>query len=240
MAGVFMTGIPTSTCRCDLTMTRDYWTDINGYVRTATGRSSCEPEEDTMSEDLNAPRLWPYLGYAPGGYLCNCATCKQQFQGDKRCITCAECAIKRAARVHLDTADHLSSPTPIKSEVAEALRIVDVWYNWIVATSEDMDVPEGEATDGYIRRLDDQRAAITTALAAASVPGKAEGWQPMSSAPKDWSDVLLYVPDLASDFRTVCEGYYDAEERAWCTPMFGGVTPTRWMPLPAAPTGEQP
>ncbi len=37
-------------------MTRDYWTDFNGYVRT-TGRSSCEPEKDMTDIDALAQEI---------------------------------------------------------------------------------------------------------------------------------------------------------------------------------------
>ena len=31
-------------------------------------------------------------GWAPGGYIGKCSTCKESFIGDKRAITCADCA----------------------------------------------------------------------------------------------------------------------------------------------------
>ena len=37
---------------------------------------------------------YPIGGYAPGNYMCNCSTCKTQFQGDKRAVQCEPCAIK--------------------------------------------------------------------------------------------------------------------------------------------------
>ncbi|MQX90270.1 hypothetical protein [Sinorhizobium meliloti] len=64
-------------------------------------------------------------------------------------------------------------------------------------------------------------------------------WQPIKTAPKDWTDVLLFVPNLDSDWRNVCEGYYDAENEVWENPMFGAVDPTRWQPLPAPPETER-
>ena len=63
-------------------------------------------------------------------------------------------------------------------------------------------------------------------------------WQPIETAPKDWSDVLLHVPDLHSDVRTVCEAYFDLDDNSWKSPMFGYVDPTHWMPLPAPPEPE--
>ena len=37
---------------------------------------------------------YPIGGYAPGNYMCNCSTCKTQFQGDKRAVQCEPCAIE--------------------------------------------------------------------------------------------------------------------------------------------------
>ena len=37
---------------------------------------------------------YPIGGYAPGYYMCNCSTCKKQFQGDKRAVQCEPCAIE--------------------------------------------------------------------------------------------------------------------------------------------------
>lgn len=69
----------------------------------------------------------------------------------------------------------------------------------------------------------------------AALSGSGAGWRDMESAPKDWADVLLYVPNLNSDWRNVCEGYFDAENVTWRSPMFGEIAPTHWMPLPSAP-----
>lgn len=35
-------------------------------------------------------------GWAPGSYFCTCNTCGVQFTGDKRAITCADCAYSKA------------------------------------------------------------------------------------------------------------------------------------------------
>lgn len=37
---------------------------------------------------------YPFAGYAPGHYHCNCSVCEDSFQGDKRAVTCEPCAIK--------------------------------------------------------------------------------------------------------------------------------------------------
>lgn len=50
--------------------------------------------------------------------------------------------------------------------VAEAKRIVNSWYSWIVAASDDMDFPEGMDAETSIRKLNDQRHAVLDALEA--------------------------------------------------------------------------
>lgn len=35
------------------------------------------------------------FGWAPGSYICKCGTCEEQFIGDKRAMTCADCAYKQ-------------------------------------------------------------------------------------------------------------------------------------------------
>jgi hypothetical protein len=37
---------------------------------------------------------YPIGGYAPGYYINNCVTCKEQFMGDKRATQCEPCAIE--------------------------------------------------------------------------------------------------------------------------------------------------
>lgn len=34
------------------------------------------------------------FGWAPGGYYFNCSICKNQGDGDKRCFSCFNCAVK--------------------------------------------------------------------------------------------------------------------------------------------------
>lgn len=44
---------------------------------------------------------YPIGGYAPGNYMCNCSTCKTQFQGDKRAVQCEPCAIKMVQKQNI-------------------------------------------------------------------------------------------------------------------------------------------
>lgn len=46
---------------------------------------------------VEAPeKIWPLGGYAPGNYTCRCLDCGEQFIGDKRAITCLDCAVTAA------------------------------------------------------------------------------------------------------------------------------------------------
>jgi hypothetical protein len=72
-----------------------------------------------------------------------------------------------------------------------------------------------------------------------------DGWQPIESAPRDGTLVLLWAPDYREDAPSLgswCErvGAWDADSGtmedgpAWSNDACSG--PTHWMPLPAPPT----
>ena len=42
--------------------------------------------------DATEQIVFPFYGYAPGGYLVVCPDCHQQFMGDKRARRCLPCA----------------------------------------------------------------------------------------------------------------------------------------------------
>ena len=63
------------------------------------------------------------------------------------------------------------------------------------------------------------------------------GWQPIATAPKDWSDVLLHDPNYPDDARTVFEGLFDKNAEQWRDAKNQRVEPTHWMPLPLPPAG---
>lgn len=71
-------------------------------------------------------------------------------------------------------------------------------------------------------------------LSAPSIP---EGWQPIETAPKDGTEILLYCPH--SEVK-VTGGYFDghAERNCWIAGgyMWQLLPPTHWMPCPAAPS----
>lgn len=80
-------------------------------------------------------------------------------------------------------------------------------------------------------------------------------WQPIETAPRDRTRVLLYGPyqweDYQSDQRVgVVVGYFDAEDEVYggsdrwvlesTNPYTDYCQPTHWMPLPLAPVACEP
>jgi len=59
-------------------------------------------------------KLYPFYYYAKGNYSCNCAVCKESFQGDKRATMCLECAIKQH---HIEIDFAYSEIARLKGEV---------------------------------------------------------------------------------------------------------------------------
>jgi hypothetical protein len=90
-------------------------------------------------------------------------------------------------------------------------------------SDEDEDYQEAAAEDRYVL------AADYDALAAS------REWQPIESAPKDHTDVLVWLrgnrSEQFNERAMVCrhDGY-----SGWCIPGVGGLSASHWM---AAPTG---
>lgn len=88
----------------------------------------------------------------------------------------------------------------------------------------------------YMRTLWKAEALIREVLARR----KAEAWQPISSAPKDGTTVMVYVPD----FEKITEAWFCEQTGLW--PHSAAYSeegepcnvgqPTHWRPLPAPPT----
>ena len=77
----------------------------NGFFETLDeGKAAAQADyESRIRSALTPPAahtavdVFPFHGYAPGSYWCKCANCLDTFMADKRCITCAPCAIARYA-----------------------------------------------------------------------------------------------------------------------------------------------
>lgn len=79
-------------------------------------------------------------------------------------------------------------------------------------------------------------AVNSKAMSGNAVSDQPFVWQGIESAPKDWSEVILF--DAEYDLQ-VTSGYYSCEDGgddAWVTSSCNNkITPTHWMPLPAPP-----
>jgi hypothetical protein len=64
-------------------------------------------------------------------------------------------------------------------------------------------------------------------------------WQPIETAPKDGTEVLLWVPD-GTYFALMMTGSYEGCAMGWCDNVRGspGFEPTHWMPLPRPPSDK--
>lgn len=67
-------------------------------------------------------------------------------------------------------------------------------------------------------------------------------WQPIETAPKDGTDVLLWTAVQGTGIYIAVTGYFCEVDDAWCATVAAGyssfINPTNWMPLPAPP-GEK-
>lgn len=102
---------------------------------------------------------------------------------------------------------------------------------------EDPRCPDGEWWNGFSGDFGNHIHAVR--LEGASLPAQTpQTWQPIESAPKDGTDLLLWCPvehDVAvAGFQHV--GYWDDFSDGWQIPdtnMY--IQPTHWMPLPTSP-----
>lgn len=138
-------------------------------------------------------------------------------------------------------------PAPAAPQAGEAWQMVpDELHNILTAGPApwtDTRIPSevwhvARAVYGTSDLSDEQRAYRTLQAAVwklASQPMSREGmsWHPIQTAPSDEMVLVAVEFDHPGDWR-IKTGYFDGESWQW--KVFGGSwTPTRWMPLPAAP-----
>src|SRR5690606_36923841 len=117
---------------------------------------------------------------------------------------------------------------------------------WVLVPKEptrEMAIAAAKALDDIT--VDDPKAAAWDAmrayramLSAAPTPPVDDGWQPIETAPRDGTDVLLWDGEEIfvgywSDSIWVSPGAWVKEEHRSDTVTY---LPTHWQPLPAAPT----
>lgn len=107
------------------------------------------------------------------------------------------------------------------------------------------ELPDAYRLTLIARHTEIERAEIVLtdddlAKAAATLAHHApSGWQPISTAPRDGSAVLIFSPDARTPQLCIaswCEdGWYDVWDDITGTPI--DADPTHWLPLPAQPKG---
>jgi hypothetical protein len=88
------------------------------------------------------------------------------------------------------------------------------------------------------KAVGDGEGRLTQEELVKRIEGLVSPWRTIKSAPKDWSNVILFLPDEGGE---VLQGYFDADFESWrCTASSNTENgqqchPTHWMPLPAGP-----
>lgn len=62
-----------------------------------------------------------------------------------------------------------------------------------------------------------------------------DGWRPIETAPKDGTEVLVYVPRRLGAIYAAAS---NPTGNQWWARNMGDLRPTHWMPLPTPPEGE--
>lgn len=100
-----------------------------------------------------------------------------------------------------------------------------------------LDESDPNYVDGYDALIPVARYAWQDALAAAPAsPLPGGGWQDISTAPKDGTEVLVMLKP-----KVIRLGWYfkpSSRTEGWCDENGKRIIPSHWMPLPAAPTGD--
>lgn len=77
---------------------------------------------------------------------------------------------------------------------------------------------------------EDQINALRARAEAAEAAAK---WQPIETAPKDGTDVQVFIPGAVVNSRVQTAYYFGGMWRVWAD--IHAVVPTHWRPLPAPP-----
>jgi hypothetical protein len=123
-------------------------------------------------------------------------------------------------------------------------------------SNDNADICNVNREDNWMLYGDSFRETAKIALEAAFAQSEHVGWQPIETAPKTGRTLLLGYTNVLGKWRTVCgewisqacideqweepddaeAGWYETSAEADDVPNCWPITPTHWMPLPAAPT----
>ena len=103
-------------------------------------------------------------------------------------------------------------------------------------------LPEFDAADVRAGRWDSTTGLQAFAKFEQSIRHQAErgeAWRPIETAPKDWTDVLVFSPEHEGfNCGGVFSAFYDTDDACWFTHGPGHnirLHPTHWQPLPTPP-----
>jgi hypothetical protein len=101
----------------------------------------------------------------------------------------------------------------------------------IAANRKDNDTQRGNERfyQGMVSALE---FVLSLANRPSPAPAAVEAWQPISTAPKDGTEVLVYVPRRLGP---LFAGASNTTGIQWWSRNLGDVQPSHWMPLPAPP-----
>lgn len=86
----------------------------------------------------------PFRGWAPGGYMCKCSVCKEQFIGDKRAYHCAHCAYGQQSPQEVAAIKKAAESAPKVEVTEERLRVA--FDKWVAS-------PSGHRWEGFRKEL---------------------------------------------------------------------------------------
>lgn len=103
------------------------------------------------------------------------------------------------------------------------------------------------ADDAYYQNGEQHEYAetIRAALQGAAMSQKVDEWQPIETAPKDGTDILIYCKDTHEMFVAFYATQIETGQQDWIIARakdgtcFVLKSPTHWMPLPPQPKGGE-
>ena len=117
-------------------------------------------------------KKYPIGGYAPGYYMCNCSTCKTQFQGDKRAVQCEPCAIKMAKEEPKQRLEKYSERFDNKdNELVEGVFNPENWGRRLVEDKQETLEEAGDRELSYINKVCSENIDFVTGFRLAMVLG---------------------------------------------------------------------
>lgn len=118
-------------------------------------------QSNELTIDQSDENKYPQGGYAPGNYYCNCSTCNEKFQGDKRSFQCEPCGTKSQAEWDALTPDEQAERVRRNIEIyrefenqqkimKQSNNMLPAESKWKLTLHEQVERPYYEITNGPI------------------------------------------------------------------------------------------